>query len=126
MALRLPLQIIGTLGTSPVAAPSSAKTLHLQNGPRKEVIGRIFSMDEKRAVHPGRRISARHKPAAIVATGARHQRYPIAATGLLFQLKSGLRSAPRLPHALQMNLCSISDSRISSGQRSSLIAIEWL
>jgi hypothetical protein len=32
-----------------------------------------------------------------------------------------MMSAPRLPHAVQMNRSSISDSRISSGQRSPLI-----
>jgi hypothetical protein len=43
-----------------------------------------------------------------------------------FQLKFGRTSAPRLPQALHVNRGSTSDSRISSGQRSALIAIEWL
>jgi hypothetical protein len=44
----------------------------------------------------------------------------------LSQRKSGLTSAPRLPHAEQTNRASISDSRTSSGHWSALIAIEWL
>jgi urease accessory protein len=52
---------------------------------------------------------------------------PIAHHGpRLFQLKSGLTSAPRLPQARQTNRGSISDSRRSSGQGSPLTAIEWL
>jgi hypothetical protein len=44
----------------------------------------------------------------------------MAATGVLFQLKSGRMSAPRPPQALHVNRGSTSDSRISSGQRSAL------
>jgi hypothetical protein len=44
----------------------------------------------------------------------------------LFQLKSGLTSAPRLPQAAQTKRGSISDSRTSSGQRSAFIAMLWL
>jgi len=40
--------------------------------------------------------------------------------------KSGRTSAPRLPHAEQMNLGSRSDSRTSSAHRSPLIATWWL
>ena len=39
-------------------------------------------------------------------------------TGFLFQLKSGLTSAPRLPQAPQTNRASMSDKRTSSGQAS--------
>ena len=42
----------------------------------------------------------------------------------LSQSKSGLTSAPRAPHAEQMNLGSRSDSRTSSDHRSRLILIE--
>src|SRR5262249_20700975 len=44
--------------------------------------------------------------------------YPIDGAGTLPQ--SGLISAPRLPHALQTNRGSMSDSRTSSGQRSAI------
>jgi hypothetical protein len=47
-------------------------------------------------------------------------------TGFSFQLKSGRTLVPRLPQTVQVNLPSISDSRTSSGQRSALIATEWL
>jgi hypothetical protein len=53
-------------------------------------------------------------------------RKPIALTGTLSQLKSGRRSAPRLPQVLQVKRGSISDSLTSSGHASPLIAIEWL
>jgi hypothetical protein len=41
-------------------------------------------------------------------------------------LKCGRTSAPRLPHALQTNRGSMSDSLTSSGYWSAGIAIEWL
>src|ERR1700758_3136465 len=62
-------------------------------------------------------------PSAIVATPALH-RYPIAGTGFLFQLKSGLTSAPRLPQAVQVKCGSMSDNRASSGQLSPLMVTE--
>jgi hypothetical protein len=40
--------------------------------------------------------------------------------------KSGLTSAPCLPHALQTNDHSISDSLTSSGHRSVFMVVEWL
>jgi hypothetical protein len=48
----------------------------------------------------------------------------MASTGALFQLNSGLTSAPRLPQALQMNRGSRLDSLSSPGHRSALT--EWL
>jgi len=39
--------------------------------------------------------------------------------------KAGLTSPPRLPQAVQMQRDSMSDSRISSGQRSAFTAPEW-
>jgi hypothetical protein len=47
-------------------------------------------------------------------------------TWFLFQLKSGLTSAPRLPHARQIRRGSISHSLTSSGHWLILIAIERL
>jgi hypothetical protein len=44
-------------------------------------------------------------------------------TGILSQLKSGRTSAPRLPHAWQMNLGSRSDSLKPAGHRSAFTAL---
>ena len=43
---------------------------------------------------------------------------------LLYQSKSGLTSAPRAPHAWEVNLGSRSDRRTSSGHRSPLIEVQ--
>jgi hypothetical protein len=47
-------------------------------------------------------------------------------TAVLFQLKSGRTSAPRLPQTLQVKRSSMSDSLTSTDQASPLTAIEWL
>jgi hypothetical protein len=59
-------------------------------------------------------------------SGLEHHRYPIIAVAVLFQLKSGRTSAPRLPHALQMKRGSMSDSRMSSGQGAPMADFERL
>jgi hypothetical protein len=51
---------------------------------------------------------------------------PSQTPGGLPQLKSGRTSAPRLPQAVQVKRCSMSDSRTSSGRRSALRATLWL
>jgi hypothetical protein len=53
MALRPPLQTIGTLGTSLWQLQVTLRPYTSRKGFGRTVIGRIFSMDEKRAVHPG-------------------------------------------------------------------------
>jgi hypothetical protein len=50
MALRLPLQTIGTLGTSLWQLQVALRPYTSRKGSGRRVIGRIFSMDEKRAV----------------------------------------------------------------------------
>lgn len=50
MALRLPLQIIGTLGTSLWQLQVAIRSYTSRKGSGRRVIERIFSMDEKRAV----------------------------------------------------------------------------
>jgi hypothetical protein len=60
-------------------------------------------------------------PAFIFAEQAFHTSVPMRADA-----KWGRTSAPRLPHAVQINRGSISESRTSSTQPSADIAIEWL
>jgi hypothetical protein len=50
MALRLPLQTVGTLGTSFWQLQVALRPYTSRKGSGRRVIGRIFSMDEKRAV----------------------------------------------------------------------------
>jgi hypothetical protein len=50
MALRLPLQTIGALGSSLWQLQVALRPYTSRNGSGSRVIGRIFSMDEKRAV----------------------------------------------------------------------------
>jgi hypothetical protein len=106
--------------------PNSPGWIGYTGNARRQIHGEVNEQIRCREIQLGalRLKYGHHLFAAGEKTGGT---YPMPPTGpLAFQLKFGRTSAPLLPQALHAKRASRSDSRTSSGQRSALIAIEWL